>query len=43
MCPGFTPPQAALITDASGEKGLWALGNSGLVRFKEPKPFNGPS
>ena len=23
ICPGFPPPKAALVTVASGEKGLW--------------------
>ena len=36
MCPGFPPPEAALVTVASGEKGLWVVWcNSGEVRFKE--------
>ena len=25
MCPGFPPPQAALVTAASGDKGLWVV------------------
>ena len=25
MCSGFPPPQAVLVTVASGEKGLWAV------------------
>ena len=32
ICPGFPPPQAALVTVASGEKGLWC--NSGEVMLK---------
>ena len=36
MCPGFPPSQAALVTVASGEKGLWVVWcNSGEVRFNE--------
>ena len=36
MCPGFPPPQAALVTVTSGEMGLWVVWcNSGEVRFKE--------
>ena len=25
ICPGFPPPQAARVTVASGEKGLWVV------------------
>ena len=25
ICPGFPPPQAACVTVASGEKGLWVV------------------
>ena len=25
LCPGFPPPQAARVTVASGEKGLWVV------------------
>ena len=25
ICPGFPPPKAALVTVASGEKGLWVV------------------
>ena len=25
ICPGFPPPQAALVTVASGGKGLWVV------------------
>ena len=25
MCSGFPPPQATLVTVASGEKGLWVV------------------
>ena len=25
MCPGFPPPQAALVTAAAGDKGLWVV------------------
>ena len=36
MCSGFPPPQAALITGASGESGLWVVWcNSGEIRVKE--------
>ena len=36
MCSGFPPPQAALDTVASGEKGLWVVWcNSGNIRVKE--------
>ena len=36
MCPGFPPPQAALVTVASVEKGLWVVWcNSCEVRFKK--------
>ena len=36
MCSGFPPPQAALVTVASGEKGLWVVWcNSGKIRVKE--------
>ena len=36
MCSGFPPPKAALVTVASGEKGLWVVWcNSGEVRVKE--------
>ena len=32
ICPGFPPPQAALVTVASGGKGLWVVWfNSGEV------------
>ena len=35
ICPGFPPPQAALVTVASGEKELWVVWcNSGEVWFK---------
>ena len=35
MCPGFPPPQATLVTVASGEKGLWVVWcNSGEVRLR---------
>ena len=35
ICPGFPPPQAALVTVASGEKGLCVVWcSSGEVRFK---------
>ena len=34
VCPGFLPPQAALVTVASGEKGLWVVWcNSGEERL----------
>ena len=33
MCSGFPPPQAPLVTVASGEKGLWVVWcNSGEIR-----------
>ena len=36
MCSGFPPPQAALVTVASGEKGRWVVWcNSGGFRVKE--------
>ena len=36
MCSGFPQPQAALVTVAFGEKGLWVVGcNSGEIRVKE--------
>ena len=36
MCSGFPPPRTALVTVASGEKGLWVVWcNSGEVRVKE--------
>ena len=36
ICPGFPPPQAALVTGASGEKGLWSVScNRGEIRVKE--------
>ena len=36
MCSGFPLPQAALVTVASGEKGLWVVWcNSGEIRVKE--------
>ena len=36
MVSGFPPPKAALVTVASGEKGLWVVWcNSGKVRVKE--------
>ena len=36
MCSGFPPPQAALVTVASGKKGLWVVWcNSGEIRVKE--------
>ena len=36
MCSGFPPPQAALVTVASGEKGLWVdWCNSGEIMVKE--------
>ena len=36
MCSGFPPPQAALVTVSSGEKGLWVVWcNSGEIRDKE--------
>ena len=25
ICPGFPPPQAALVTAAAGDKGLWVV------------------
>ena len=25
MCPGFPPPQAAFVTAAAGDKGLWVV------------------
>ena len=35
MCPGFPPPQAALVTVASGEQGLLVVWcNSGEVRLR---------
>ena len=43
ICPGFPPPQAARVTVASGEKGLWVVwynsdvvkvGKSALAGFK---------
>ena len=35
ICPGFPPPKAALVTVASGEKGLWVVWcNSDEDRFK---------
>ena len=35
MCSGFPPPQAVLVTVASGEKGLWVVWcNSGEIRVK---------
>ena len=38
MCSGFPPPQAALVTVASGEKGLWVVWcNSGEIRVKEQR------
>ena len=36
ICPGFPPPQTAVVTVTSGEKKLWVVWcNSGEVRFKE--------
>ena len=36
MYSGFPPPQAALVTVASGEKGLWVVWcNSGEIRVKK--------
>ena len=36
QCSGFPPPHAALVTVASGKKGLWVvLCNSGEDRVKE--------
>ena len=36
MCSGFPPPQAAVVTVASGKKGLWVVWcNSDEVRVKE--------
>ena len=32
ICPGFPPPQAALVTVTSGEKGLWVV--YGEVRLR---------
>ena len=35
ICPGFLPPKAALVTVASGEKGLWVVWcNGDEDRFK---------
>ena len=35
ICPGFPPPQAARVTVASGEKGLWVVWyNSDVVKVK---------
>ena len=35
ICPGFPPPQAAHVTVASGEKGLWVVWyNSDVVKVK---------
>ena len=35
ICPGFPPPQAALVTVASGEKELWVVWcNSGEVMLR---------
>ena len=36
MCSGFPPPQAALVTVASWENGIWVVWcNSGEIRVKE--------
>ena len=35
ICPGFPPPQAARVTVASGERGLWVVWyNSDVVKVK---------
>ena len=35
ICPGFPPPQAAHVTVASGEKGLWVVWyDSDVVKVK---------
>ena len=35
ICPGFPPPQAALVTVASGGRGLWVVcSNSGEVMLR---------
>ena len=35
ICPGFPPPQAARVTVASGEKGLWVVWyDSDVVKAK---------
>ena len=35
ICPGFPPPQAARVTVASGEKGLWVIWyDSDVVKVK---------
>ena len=35
ICPGFPPPQAARVTVASGEKGLWLVWyDSDVVKVK---------
>ena len=35
ICPGFPPPQAARVTVASGEKGLWVVWyNSDVVKVQ---------
>ena len=35
ICPGFPPPQAARVTVASGENGLWVVWyNSDVVKVK---------
>ena len=43
-CPGFPPPQAALVTVAFGEKGLWVVWcNSGevMLRLRGREILNG--
>ena len=41
ICPGFPPPKAALVTVASGEKGLWVVWcNSGGVMVKAQREGN---
>ena len=40
ICPSFPPPKAALVTVASGEKGLWVVWcNSDEDRVKGPTHF----
>ena len=41
MCPGFPPPQAALVTAAAGDKGLWVVWCSSdevRLRHREGNP-----
>ena len=41
MCPGFPPPQVALVTAAAGDKGLWVVWCSSdevRLRHREGNP-----